>query len=157
MLVIRQRLGTSGCSVSRLVPIVTALCYGCDTAFTLPTCEVVDQHTYTDSATLADEQRQGAAQFEFEQVVTTYASGECEIPTNLDGVYLVVRNITSCTLDITFTVTLIEGREGWTIQETAHVERGASEEIGIIQGAAGPRVDRAQMMVAGSVEKSDCQ
>lgn len=143
---------------SRLLLLIVACLAisGCDSASS-PTCEVLGTDTYPAWANFVERSNETVAEFQFTQKVNAYETGDCELPsTTTDGVYLVVRNLTNCTLDINFTLSVFEGVDGWTLSRSSRVQAGAAEDIGRIHRDTYPRVDRSQIILSGTVVRSDC-
>jgi hypothetical protein len=131
---------------------------GCDGAEDLPACPIAEDDTHTFSTIFTDIDAVAVARFEFQQTVRTYDdSGECERPSaDVNDFRVIVTNLTSCTLDITFSLSVFEGREGWTELGTSSVRARAAEDLGIIHRGGTVRVDVAQVLLTGSVVRSEC-
>jgi hypothetical protein len=142
----------------RLLALITLLALAACDSSSNPTCAVLGTNTYSASANFVDRTNETIAEFLFTQKVTSYESGGCDLPANSsDGVYLVVRNLTNCTLDINYTISVIQGRDGWTLfSKDSHVRPNAAEDIGFIHPDAYPRIDLAQILLSGTVTRSNC-
>ena len=132
--------------------------FGCDGTEDLPVCPILEDDTHTFSTIFTDANSTAVARFEFQQSIRTYDdTGECERPSaDVNDTRVIVTNLTSCTLDIDFSLSIFEGREGWTELGTSKVRAQAAEDLGVIHRGGTVRVDFAQILLTGSVTRSEC-
>ncbi len=114
-------------------------------------------NNYSNSAYLAGNGVLQAAQFFVEQTVTTYETGDCEAPSSdTDGVRVLIKNLTTCRLDIDFSLSVFEGSVGWTVTGSSTVENGRTIDTGIFIRKNVPLVDQSQIVLTGAAVSSNC-
>jgi hypothetical protein len=129
---------------------------GCDASDNTRTCEALAVNNYSNSANLAIGVLP-AAQFFVEQTVTTYETGDCEAPSSdTDGVRVLIMNLTTCRLDIDFSLSVFEGSVGWTVTGSSTVENGRTIDTGIVIRKNAPLVDQSQIVLTGTAVSSNC-
>ena len=117
---------------------------GCDASDSTRTCEALAVNNYSNSAYLAGSGVLQAAQLFVEQTVTTYETGDCEAPSSdTDGVRVLIKNLTTCRLDIDFSLSVFEGSVGWTVMGSSTVENGRTIDTGIFVRKNVPLVDQS--------------
>jgi hypothetical protein len=152
-----SRHGGALAPIPVLVLLIASVLQGCDGAGTKRTCNVLDVSNHINSASFLDNNQMAVAQFQLEQKITTYETGDCEKPSsNTDGVRLVIRNLTACTLDIDFSISVFQGSVGWTIERSTSIGPGATSDQGVVSTADAPVVDQVQIVLAGKAVTSNC-
>lgn len=140
-----------------LAAVVFALC-GCDGSETPRPCAVLGTTRHSKSAPFLDRMSLATvAQFHIEQTTTDYETGDCEPPsTSSDGVRVLITNVAACTLDLTFSLSVFEGPEGWTVTGSARVEPARTVDTGMLITRYTPPLDQVQVLLTGSTVYSDC-
>lgn len=150
---------TSRLALFALTAILTSIVLaGCDGNESRSECKVLSEDTYAGSVTFLD-RLSGAsvAEFELQQTIRTYETGDCEAPSAANGgVRLIVKNLTMCELDIDYSLSVLAGRDGWTVEGSVNIAPGAARDVGIIHAAVVPRVDLSQKILTGSSVRSGC-
>lgn len=141
---------------SIMVALVSVL-LGCDSSDSTRTCEALAVNNYSNSAYLAGNGILQAAQFFVEQTVTSYETGDCEAPSSdADGVHVLIKNLTTCRLDIDFSLSVFEGSVGWTVTGSSTIENGRTIDTGIVIRKDAPLVDQSQIVLTGTAVSSNC-
>lgn len=136
-----------------LAPVLPA----CDASESTRTCEVIDVNNHFKAISFLDNNLVAVAEFHLEQKITTYETGGCNLPSSdTDGVRLVIRNLTMCTLDLNYSLSAFVGGDGWTVTGSDRIESGRTTDVGIIVRRNSPLVDLAQILLTGSSVLSNC-
>lgn len=129
----------------------------CDSGGSETTCELVEDETYTFSAPFTARTGDAIALFEFQQEMRRYEAGDCSRPAaDVNEVSLVVRNLTTCSLQLDYRVSVISAGEGWTYEGDVTLQPGGAFDQGVIQRDSPVRIDNAQAVVSGTYEETSC-
>jgi hypothetical protein len=129
----------------------------CDSGGSEAPCELAEDETYTFSAPFTARSGDAIALFEFEQEVRRYETGDCSRPAaDVNEVSLVVRNLTACSLQLDYRVSVISAGDGWTYEGDVTLQPRGAFDQGVIQRDSPIRIGNAQAVVSGTYEDSGC-
>ena len=129
----------------------------CDAATDAPPCTLLTDDTFTFSAPFTANSGEAIALFEFQQEVRTYETDNCaQTDPDVNEVSLVVRNLTACVVNLTYSTSLISNGEGFTHEGTATIQPGAALDQGIVERNSPIIISNAQAVVTGTSTLTAC-
>jgi len=144
----------SGWRLALIPALLASWLSGCDSNENRGVCPVAKVDNYSNMARF---ETNSAVRFTLEQKITTYETGDCEVPSSDDdGVRILVTNSSLCHLDLGYSLSVFQGTIGWTINGSIGVDGQRTTDTGKIVKRDDPRVDAAQIILTGKVTATVC-
>lgn len=150
-----KRSGWSASTIG-IIGVIVMIASACDSGGP-GVCELVVDETRSRSEALLTNSPSSPAQFEFQQEVKQYETGDCDSQNaDVDRVSLVVRNLTQCVQDVTFQISFIENQDGWSYNGQTSITAGGASDLGVISTVGNANIETAQVILTGSNVQGAC-
>lgn len=156
--------GRHGCKVRRWIPLFSAgaaltivTLAACDSGPDQAVCAVVLDEMRTRTEAIQTSAATPPAQFEFSQHVLRYETVDCRREQDdVDEVSLVIRNLTSCELALSYQLSFIENQDGWSYNGSLTFQPRGAIDVGVISRVGNANIESAQLLLSGNSSTSTC-
>lgn len=139
------------------IALSTVALAACDSEPDEPACEVVADLMRTRTEVIQTSATTPPAQFEFSQHVVRYETTDCRRDEDdTDEVSLVIRNLTSCQLALSYQLSFIENQDGWSYNGSLTFQPLGAIDVGVISRVGNANIESAQLLLSGSSSTSAC-